>query len=932
MRNFLLQVILCLIVTGIYAQQGDLYNAYTVARQMIKMERKLAAMKPGTVLEKLDSTEIRSILGALAWYADLQDADWGHEASGLTGKLKDYYRLDSLYKRLSGKLYVLNFLNEEDINGVEKYFETTLDKESFKRFDFIKTKLSLQLTPYFKIKSDLKKKATEKNTLPSRIDQLLNEAFEKSKQLNEWRNKPDSIKATTSAIYNTLNHDSINLSNQLKKLRDSLEVYNSEILALQKDSATNRDAQVTYFTDLKEKDDTAMIDLLSIAAGINKNTYTTYVKELAGYETALATNQSSFSQTKAEQITVLEQASLSFRLPSEAEMIDAVAIYLAKRVKQEAVMWFFETIKKNANQYELIKTFFPNTITLLQGNEVYEIPNLGAQWRYALSKDFVKLPRNVLTSKWFKNWYEKKVNADKNIPAHLLAAFEACDLLSQQFNYSQFVKQMYLNLHNRPIVTSSDSTITPANIFAILYAFNQECNIVVKKKDGSLETRLMRYEDFRNLSRDELEVMISLMNMKYSEAFSSIWCKVTGKRFLEGKDAEDFRRWAGSIETGIEQFNKLQAEYVKLNNEIKEGKKIDGVYTAFNIWDNINGLFNLVIPDAAVSNENLKRIAKSSADLKKNAEKAFEIYRQLSLKNYTGAVNTTISLVEDLLYSNIDSSASFKKALVVDALRLKKEFKQNYIPSTGADTLRFTQQQIVSSYIFENDRHAINLVRKLAGFLNDVMLTSNAEELSKVVASYALPPGSYKRKRNSWWSFDLNAYVGGYYARERLDGVDKSWGNVYGITAPIGFALSRTFGKKLERTDSLTEDLIRNPDKVRIGKRHIWKRGTSTFTCALTIVDIGAVVSYRMSNTAEKGLPQEVKWSQVLSPGLRLAYGIPNTPLVFNIGYQYTPKLREINQDGEKMYSTHRVFAGLLFDLPLANLWQRSYWRGKYNN
>lgn len=928
MRKFFLLVALCLIVTGVNAQQRDMYNAYAVAKQMIKMERQLAAMKPGEILHDSVVKSIKEILGALTWYADLQDADFGHEASGLANKLKDYYRLDLLYKRLSGKLYVLNFLNEEDISGVEKYFETTLDKESFKKFDLVKSKLSVQLNPYFIIKADIKTKVAEKNTLLSLVDPLKNKASDNASLINEWRNKQDSTKAATAAEYNNLKLDSGSISDKLNKLWNSIEALNSAIVQLQKDSTAKREAQVTYFTNLK-KEDSILTYLLYTVSGIDK---TTYAKELAGYETALATSQSNFSQEKTEQATTIEQASLSFRLPSEAEMIDAIAIYLAKRVKQEAVMWFFETIQKNANQYELIKTFFPNTITLLQSNEVYEIPNLGAQWRYALSKDFVKLPRNVLTSDWFNNWYKKKVDADKNLPDYLLAAFEACDLLSQQYNYSQFVKQMYLNLHNRPVVSSSDSIITPANIFAILYAFNQECYIPVKKNDSITGIRLMRYEDFRNLSRDELEIMISLMDMKYSNAFRPIWCKVTGERFLKEKDGEDFRRWAGTIETGIEQFNKLQAEYVKLNNEIKEGKKVDGAYTAFNIWDNINGLFNLVIPDAAVTNENLKRIAKGSAELKKNAEKAFEVYRQLSLKNYTGAVNTTISLVEDLLYNN-NGSVGLKKAIVVNTLKPGEKFKKNYFPKNGADTsLSFTQQQIVSSFIFENDRHAINLVRKLAGFLNDVMLTTNAEELSKVVASYALPPGSYKRKRNSWLSFDLNAYVGGYYARERLDGVEKSWGNVYGITAPIGFAVSRTFGRKLDSADRLSEDLVRNPDKVRIGKRHVWKRGSSTFTCALTVVDVGAVVSYRMSNTAQKGLPREVTWSQVLSPGIRLAYGIRNTPLVISVGYQYTPKLREINQDGEKMYSTHRVSAGILFDLPLVNLWQRSYWKGKYNN
>jgi hypothetical protein len=938
MRIFLLQVALCLAVTGLHAQQlrsqqekfqsMHLYNAYAVAREMIKMERQLAAIPPGkdsTVKDQLKDS-IRSVLGSLVWYADLQDTDPGQVTSGLVTKLEYYSRLKSLYISLSGKLYVFKFLDEKDIEGVKRYFNVTPAEKRISGHEKAIADLCEKLQPYFTVKANFNIKDAEQDRKLKRKDNLTKDSNDLAVRINNFRNSPDPTQIDT-AKANLLERDSVSrVSQQLNDLRKELASLHEEIADLLKRSAMQRDSVVSALT---QTTDPKLIELLSKAANIDESKY---VKEVTGYETALATSQSNYSQSKADQAIILEQSSLSFRLPSEAEMIDAIAVYLAKRVKQEAVMWFFETVQKNANQYTLIKTFFPNTVTLLQSNEVYEIPNLGAQWRYALSKDFLKLPRNVLTSDWFNNWYNKKVKANKQLPEYLLAAFEACDLLSQQYNYSQFVKQMYLNLHNRPTVPSNEGIVTPANLFAILYAFNQECFIPVYKGDTLINTRLMRYEDFRNVTRDELEIMISLMDMKYSHAFGALWYKATGKRFLEGKDGEDFRRWAGSIETGIEQFNKLQAEYVKLTNEIKEGKKLDGAYTAFNIWDNINVLFNLVMPDTTVSNTSLKKIAQGSAELKKNAAKAFEIYRQLSLKNYTGAVNTTISLVEDLLYNNKDS-VSLDKARVAYLLKPGDTFKKHYLPKIDSTTsLSFTQNQIVSSFVFEKDRHAINIVRKLAGFLNDVMLTTNAEQLSKVVESYALPPGSYKRKRNSWLSVDLNAYVGGYYGRERLSGVEKSWGNVYGITAPIGLSISRTFGKKLLDTADFTEDLIRNPDKVRIGKNHIWKRGTSTFTFALTLVDIGAVVSYRFSNTAQKGLPQEVSWAQVLSPGVRLAYGIRNTPLVASIGYQYTPKLREINQNGETMYSTHRISAGILFDLPLANLWQRSYWKGKYNN
>lgn len=110
-----------------------------------------------------------------------------------------------------------------------------------------------------------------------------------------------------------------------------------------------------------------------------------------------------FNQSTAPDIQrVLTEAEsaykLALKLPTEAEMINALAIYLANRIKQESVMWFFEKMTQNAARHDLLKIFFPATLKLLQGNEVYEIPNLGAQWQYALSKDFMQMPKMYSTA------------------------------------------------------------------------------------------------------------------------------------------------------------------------------------------------------------------------------------------------------------------------------------------------------------------------------------------------------------------------------------------------------------------------------------------------------------------------------------------------------------------------------------------------------
>jgi hypothetical protein len=156
------------------------------------------------------------------------------------------------------------------------------------------------------------------------------------------------------------------------------------------------------------------------------------------------------------------------------------------------------------------------------------------------------------------------------------------------------------------------------------------------------------------------------------------------------------------------------------------------------------------------STVNLKLLNQSKI-IKVHLEKGFEIYNQLSLKNYAGAVNSTISLVEDLLYPN-GSSLKLSNDMITNIINTNQyslvtnDFKSKFVDSASisASTVSFKQNELAAAFLFNKDRHAINIIRNLSGFLNNVMLSGDAKQLSKVVESYAMPVGSYKRKRNSW--------------------------------------------------------------------------------------------------------------------------------------------------------------------------------------
>lgn len=87
------------------------------------------------------------------------------------------------------------------------------------------------------------------------------------------------------------------------------------------------------------------------------------------------------------------------------------------------------------------------------------------------------------------------------------------------------------------------------------------------------------------------------------------------------------------------------------------------------------------------------------------------------------------------------------------------------------------------------------------------------------------------------------------------------------------------------------------------------------------------MLNYRLA-TNSTVLPQQVPWQSILSPGVTLVFGFPNTPLTLGAGYQYGPKLREIsgsetsnNSDPEVPAANSHLFQlRLSYDIPLLRI------------
>jgi hypothetical protein len=211
-------------------------------------------------------------------------------------------------------------------------------------------------------------------------------------------------------------------------------------------------------------------------------------------------------------------------------------------------------------------------------------------------------------------------------------------------------------------------------------------------------------------------------------------------------------------------------------------------------------------------------------------------------------------------------------------------------------------------------------IRTALSFLSDVMQSGKAQNLSKVVESYSLPPSSYKIKRHSRFSIHIDAMVGAYGGIEAVKDAqgDIVYSPVGGLSAPIGLSLS--WGKR----DRLKEkaEHFHDGDFGFVNRHGRFKKLKGyNLTILMSVIDIGAAVSYRITNDNNGGLPVKAKWSQVFSPGITSLIGIKGMPLCVGAGMRFTPNLRTL--DGNLQRNALRLEVGLYFDLPLVNVFYR---------
>jgi hypothetical protein len=272
-----------------------------------------------------------------------------------------------------------------------------------------------------------------------------------------------------------------------------------------------------------------------------------------------------------------------------------------------------------------------------------------------------------------------------------------------------------------------------------------------------------------------------------------------------------------------------------------------------------------------------------------------------SLADYSGYVNNTLDLaefgIEIARHFNSNINQHIKLISIVKNGNELFEYTYNKNFSLGINSA-LTLLDTINNSLKEKKIKFLNPnlmagMYKYGRFIGNVASAESPEDVKSAISAIALPSGSSSIKKYQRWNLTVNAYLGATY---KLGGKDnttsRTWNNPINITAPIGLNLSFIPMEKY-----------------------------GSFSLFASLIDIGAIVDYQLTDSTKKSFEQKIYLGNIISPGAYLVYGFwGNMPLSLSIGGQYGPGLTKIGDSIKN--PTWRWNVSLTVDIPMICLSQ----------
>ena len=554
---------------------------------------------------------------------------------------------------------------------------------------------------------------------------------------------------------------------------------------------------------------------------------------------------------------------------------NGLADLLIDRAKQELTVAVFERFKKFASENPEFQILFPKTTANLTNLLTISYPQMLQALRAGFLDDLKQIPYNIDDVLELPK-YRLLLNKFPEVTVAIRSIKLIHELESGASNPADLIKEFALfpewGTSGSIGFDNMANTIKFASLFSESLRSNDSTKIWVSSVD------------IKNLISDNVTFTI-FMGLLYQEIVNADVkfyvdasnTPKTLKDILDGQTSNVFL-----FQTKISEFINLTDKVALSYNSIKKSKDDGKKLADSDIYNYIDVSLNAV--DYTLSVVKIFDPSLTADKYLSIARKTNSLYKDVYSKQYTAVINDAVDFLQEVHDLTKSNNNAANIAVPTNSL--------NENDGLG-NMLTFVQK-----------------VKPYALLMANLVEAKTSKDVQTALENAILPVGSYTIKQKSVFNISLNGYIG-YALDFNTVGFDKLYAN--GFYAPVGFSF----------TFNLTS--ILNPSSTRPLTYFF------TPTIMLSVIDVGSVVSYKLSNDntpsgSTTSMSQQIKLESIFSPSVQLLLGIRGTPITIGAGWRRTPSLFYSGNGTYTTISARDVFnVTALIDIPFFTLHNKQF-------
>lgn len=386
----------------------------------------------------------------------------------------------------------------------------------------------------------------------------------------------------------------------------------------------------------------------------------------------------------------------NFKMPTQAEMVDALATYIANRFKQEAILYMIDQLKSNLAADTFTTVLFPETKRLLFRQSAFTTPHFGSEWRYAISKDYAYMADHLMGSVYITN----RINSRSFSYMH--DAWLLARMIEKKYSFVEIVRN-YATIDVDSIKTAPIqkflqwSNIINEQLFSVV---NPQAFV---EGDGKPVANLSAQSDYwiapakfmAEMTAEHLSLFLSMVGEKYKiDIKNDLGVNLGSALDVQRRRLPVVQKWFSKNLLILNRFQKGQGKMM-------EDHTASDLFNGATYWTFMNDIIRSMTDTGVLRSLRGEDIAALS-----NVADLNEIYSSFQAKNYSAAIGQLLAVTErvcqesngDMVAQGLttpdeDYLAQLEQKNGVQALRVYSSY---FLPTTNVHDLDSLKKEFES--------------------------------------------------------------------------------------------------------------------------------------------------------------------------------------------------------------------------------------------